>query len=110
MKANFSIERRLFVENLNKGKKLYSEIIEKIRKKALAKGKIFYSEEALFNMKKNSSSVILYNLNNTIFGKYSSITEVPNVINYSPKIISRALKRDKKILKRRFIVKYKKSK
>ena len=107
MRDNYSLERRLFIRNLNKGKKLSSETVEKIREKALTKGKVYYSEKALFNMKKKSKPVILYNLNNTVFGEYSSIREAANTINCSSKTISRALKTDKKILKRRFIVMYK---
>jgi len=107
MRANCSLERRLFIGNLNRDKKLSPETIEKIRVKALNKGKIIYSEKALANMKKKSKPVILYNFNNTIFGEYSSIREAANTINCSYKTISRALTTDKKILKRRFIVKYK---
>jgi group I intron endonuclease len=107
MRVNYSLERRLFIGNLNKGKKLPLETIEKIRKKALTKEKISYSEKAIFNMKKKSKPVILYNLNSTVFGEYSSIREAANAINCSSKTISRALRTDKKILKRRFIVMYK---
>lgn len=107
MRANYSLERRLFIGNLNKGNKLSSETVEKIRKKALTKGKVSYSEKALFNMNKKSKPIILYNLNNTIFGEYSSITEAANAINCSSKTINRALRTDKNILKRHFIVKYK---
>jgi group I intron endonuclease len=109
MKANYSLERRLFFGNLNKDKKLSLETIEKIREKALAKGKVRYSEKALLNMKKKKKSklVILYNLNNTVFGEYSSITEAANAVNCSSRTINRALKMDKKVLKRRFVVKYK---
>jgi group I intron endonuclease len=107
MKANYSLERRLFIGNLNRGKKLSLETIEKIREKALNKGKVYYSEKALLNMKKKSKPVILYNLNNTIFGEYSSIKEAANTINCSSRTVNRALRTDKNILKRRFIVKYK---
>jgi hypothetical protein len=58
-------------------------------------------------MKKKSKPVILYNLNNTVFGEYPSIVEAAKSINCDPKTIRRALKTEKKILKRRFIVKYK---
>jgi len=58
-------------------------------------------------MKKKSKPVILYNLNNTVFGEYPSIVEAAKSINCDPKTIRRALKTDKQILKRRFIVKYK---
>ena len=107
MKLNYSIERRERIGKLNRNKKLSLETIEKIRDKALSKKKIFYSDEALLNMKKKSKPVILYNLNNTVFGEYPSIVEAAKSINCDPKTIRRALKTDKQILKRRFIVKYK---
>lgn len=107
MKNAFSSERREFITNLNKGKKLSLETRDKIRIKALAKTRTNYFPEALLNTKKNSKGVILYNLNNTIFGEYPSIIEAAKDINCNPKTINRALKIEKKILKRRFIVKYK---
>lgn len=73
MKKNYSIQRREFIANLNKGKNLSFEIVEKIRGKALMRKKVNYSEKSLLNMKKNSKPIILYNLNNTIFGEYFSI-------------------------------------
>jgi group I intron endonuclease len=110
MKANFNLERRLFIGNLNKGNKLSPETVKKIKERALTKGKVSYSEKALLNMKKKSKPVILYNLNNTIFGEYSSITEAANAVDCSSRTINRALRTDKKMLKRRFIVNYKTSK
>jgi group I intron endonuclease len=107
MKANFNLKRRLFIGSLNKDNKLSLETVEMIREKALIREKVFYSEKALLNMKKKSKPVILYNLNNTIFGEYFSIKEAANSINCSSRTVSRALKTDKNILKRRFIVKYK---
>jgi len=107
MKVNYSLTCRELIDNLNKGKKLSVETIEKIRQKALTKGKVSYSKKTLLNMKKKSKPVMLYNLNNTVFGEYLSITEAAKSINCSVKTINRALKTDKKILKRRFIVKYK---
>ena len=107
MKLNYSIERRERIGKLNRNKKLSLETIEKIRDKALSKNKIFYSDEALLNMKKKSKPIIIYNLNNTVFGEYTSIVEAAKSINCDSKTIRRALKTEKKILKRRFIVKYK---
>jgi len=107
MKDAFSLKRREFITNLNKNKKLSVETIEKIRDKALLKEKINYSPEALLNMKKKSKPIILYNLNNTVFGEYPSIIKAAMDINCSYKTINRALKTEKKLLKRRFIVKYK---
>ena len=106
MKTNYSLERCEFIGNLNKGKKLSVETIEKIRQRVLIRSKVSYSEKALLNMKKKSKPVILYNLDNTVFGEYSSIVEAANSINCNVKTINRALRTDKKILKRRFIVKY----
>ena len=57
-------------------------------------------------MKKRSKSIILYNLDYTVFGEYPSIVEAAKYINCSEKTITRALNTEKKILKRRFIVKY----
>lgn len=107
MKNNYSLERRNQIGNLNKGKTLSLETIEKIREKALSKEKINYSEEALLKMKLKSKPLILYNLNHTIFGEYPSMVEAAKSIGCDPKTIRRALKTEKKILKRRFIVKYK---
>ena len=107
MKNNFSSERREFITNLNKGKKLSKETLEKMRGKAKTVEKISYSSEGLLNMKKNSKPIILYNLNNTVFGEYLSILEAAKNINCDPKTINRALKTEKKILKRRFFIKYK---
>jgi len=101
MKLNYSLERRLKIGNLNKGKNLSEETIEKMRNKSLTREKQCFSEQAILNMKKKSKSIILYNLNFTVFGEYSSITEAAKSIKCNEKTISRALKTEKKILKRR---------
>jgi group I intron endonuclease len=107
MRMNYSIYRRELIGKLNRNKKLSEEIILKIREKVLIRKKLSYSDQALLNMKKNSKAISLYNLDRTVFGEYSSIVEAAKSINCDPKTIRRALKTDKKILKRRFIVKYK---
>ena len=107
MKNNFSLDRREHITNLNKDKKLSLETIEKLKKSALTRKKFDYSEKSLLNMKRNSKPIILYNLNHTVFGEYASIIEAANSINCNAKTIRRALKTDKNILKRRFIVKFK---
>jgi group I intron endonuclease len=106
MKNNYSIERRERIGSLNRDKKLSKDTIDKIKEKALNKEKISYSNEALLNIKKNSKSIILYNLDYTVFGEYPSIVEAAKIINCSEKTIRRALISKSKILKRRFIVKY----
>lgn len=107
MKNNFTLERREFITYLNKGNKFSLETLEKLREKALTRGKINSSPEALLNMKRSYKPIVLHNLNNTVFGEYPSIIEAANNINCIPRTINRALKTKKKILKRRFIVKYK---
>lgn len=103
---NYSLERRNRIGNLNRGKNLSEEIIDKIREKSLNRDPISYSKEGLINMKKKSKPVILYNLNKTVFGEYSSIAQVATSINCSEKTVSRALQTEKKLLRRRFIVEY----
>lgn len=108
MKSNYSLERRLQIGNLNRNKTLRNETIEKIREKALSRDrtKIHLSEQSILNMKKNSKPIILYNLDRTVFGQYKSITEAAYSIKCSIKTIYRALKTDKNLLIKRFIVKY----
>lgn len=108
MKSNYSLERRLKIGDLNRGKNLSSEIINKMREKALSRDrtKINISEQSLLNMKKNSKPLILFNLDSTVFGEYNSITDTAKAINCSVKTINRALNTKKNLLKRRFIVKY----
>jgi group I intron endonuclease len=108
MKTNYSSYRRELIGSLNKGKNLSEETKNKMREIALMRKKITFSNQALLNMKKKSKSIILYNLDRTIFGEYPSIVEAAKSINCCVKTIIRALKTDKKMLKRRFIVKYKK--
>ena len=107
MKTNYSLERRLRIGNLNRGNTFSPETLEKMRQKALSRNKVLYSEQALLNMKKKAKSIILYNLDFTVFGEYFSITEAAKSINCSVKTINRALRSEKNILKRRFIVKLK---
>lgn len=106
MKANYSQERRNKIGLLNRGKTLSltwgPETIEKIRDKALIREKPNYSEQALLDTKKISKPVILYNLDSTVYGEFSSIVEAAKSAGCSEKTIRRALKTEKKILKRRW--------
>lgn len=108
MKSNYSLERRLQIGNLNKGKNLSPEIIKKIREKALSidRSQINLSDQSILNMKKKSKPIIIFNLDYTVFGEYNSITDAAFAINCNVKTIRRALQTEKKLLKRRFIVKY----
>ncbi len=101
MKSNYSQERRDRIGSLNKGKNLSLETIEKLKYKTLIRDKLNYSEQAKFNMKKNSKPIILYNLDRTVYGEYSSIVEAARFLRCSEKTIRRALKTEKKLLKRR---------
>jgi hypothetical protein len=56
-------------------------------------------------MKKRSKPIILYNLDRTVYGEFPSLTEAAKTVGCEIKSISRALKTEKKILKKRFIVK-----
>ena len=109
MKAEYSQERREKIGNLNRGKSLLSSTKEKLRKIALTRDKRIYSDEAILNMKREatkSKPIILYNLDYTVYGEFSSIVEAAKSIGCSEKTIRRAFKTDKQILKRRWIVKY----
>jgi len=110
MRASYSHERREAIGNLNKGKTLSEETKNKIRKSALSRVKPTFSlqEKALSNMRKKSKPIILYNINdNTVYGEFNSIAEAASVINCNVKTIRRSLQTDKKILLRRWIVKFK---
>ena len=46
----------------------------------------------MLNVKKNSKSLLLYNLNNTVYEEYPSIIEAAKYLNCYEKTITRALK------------------
>jgi len=52
----------------------------------------------------NTRPVVLYNLDRTVYGKYSTILEAANAINCDEKTIRRALKTEKKFVKKQWIV------
>ena len=91
------------IGNLNKGKKLSPETIERIREKALIRPAM--SEETKSKCITNTRPVVLYNLNRTVYGKYSTILEAAKAIDCSEKTIRRALQTEKKLVKRQWIVK-----
>jgi hypothetical protein len=74
---------------------------ENIRKAALTRVKPIYSEEALANVRKSSKPIIVYNLDKTVYGEFSSITAGALSLRCSVKTINRAMNTPKKILKRR---------
>ena len=99
MKDIYSDERRERIGNLNKGKSLSPETIEKMRQKALLRPAMF--DEIKKKCITNTIPIILYNLNGTIFGKYSTIIDAANAINCNEKTIRRALQTEKKLVKRK---------
>lgn len=106
MKANYSEERRMTIGNLNRDKSFSPVIIENMRQAALSRSKVIYSNEAILNMKKNSKAILVYNFDYTVYGEFPSITEAAKTLGCDQKTIRRALKTNKKILRRRWIVKY----
>jgi group I intron endonuclease len=107
MKNNYSNSRRELISNLNKDKLFSDETKEKMRQKALSREKRYFSPESLLNIKKRSKPLVLYNLDRTVYGEYPSVVEAAKSINCDQKTIRRALKSEKKLLKRRFFVEYK---
>lgn len=101
MKANYSEARRKQIGDLNRGKSLSLETIEAIRKSALTREKRNYTEQGILNMKKNSKSIIVKELNNTVYGEFNSIVETAEALNCSTKTIQRTLKSPSKLLKGR---------
>jgi group I intron endonuclease len=106
MKINYSADRRKRIGDLNRNKNLSETTRLKLRESALSRKNVSFSKQALLNMKKKSKPIILYNLDRTVFGEYPSIVEAARSINCDEKTIRRALTTEKKILKRRFIIKY----
>ena len=106
MKTNYSEARRAAIGNLNRGKTFSPESIEAMRKQALNRSQPIYSTEAILNMKKSSKALLVYNLDYTVFGEFSSITDASKSLGCDVKTIRRALQSPKSILRRRWIVKF----
>jgi group I intron endonuclease len=98
MKDLYSEARRERIGSLNKGKKLSPETIEKMRAKALNRPPM--SDETKQKCISHTRPVVLYNLNGTVYGKYSSILDAAKSINCGEKTIRRALKTEKKLVKK----------
>jgi group I intron endonuclease len=98
MKDLFSDARREMIGRLNRGKKLSKETIEKMRAKALNRPPM--SKETRQKCIGNTRPVILYNLNGTIYGQYSTTLEAAKALNCSDQTIRRSLKTAKKLVKR----------
>ena len=94
------------IGNLNRNKTLSTETVARIREKALNREKAIYSEKAIANMKKSSRAILVQNLDNSVHGKFVSVTETALNMNCSVKTISRSLKSPSRLLKKRWIVSY----
>lgn len=103
MKDIYSDARRERIGNINKGKKLSPETIEKMREKALNRPPMLDITKQKCIV--NTRPVVLYNLNGTIYGEYSTILDAAKSINCGEKTIRRALKTEKGLVKRQWIVK-----
>ena len=103
MKDIYTDARREMVGSLNRGKKLSPETIEKIRDKALNRSPMY--NETKKKCITHTRPVVLYNLNGTVYGEYSTILDAANSINCGEKTIKRALKTEKGLVKRQWIVK-----
>jgi len=100
LKDIYSNARRERVRNLNKGVKFSPETIEKMRAKALNRPLALRSDETKQKCITHTRPVVLYNLNGTVYGKYSSILEAAKSINCGEKTIRRALKTKKRLVKK----------
>ena len=98
MKDVYSDARRERIGSLNRGQKLSPETIEKMREKALNRPPM--SNETKKNCISNTRPIVLYNLNGTVYGKYITILEAAKSINCGEKTIRRALKTEKRLVKR----------
>jgi group I intron endonuclease len=98
MKDVFNDARREMIGSLNRDKKLSLETIEKMRAKSLNRPPM--SEETKKKCITNTRPVVLYNLNGTVYGEYSTILDAANSINCSEKTIISALKTAKGLVKR----------
>ena len=106
MKTNYSEERRTAIGLLNKGKMLSVSTIELMTQSALNRKKPLYSAEAVKNMQKKSKAILVYNLDYTVFGEFFSIKSASKSLGCNEKTITRALQSEKKMLRRRWIVKF----
>jgi group I intron endonuclease len=106
MKANYSLERRKRIGELNRGKTYSNETIEKMKNSALKRKPYNLSEEGKLNLQKRSKPLLVFNLNGTLYGEYQSLREAAANLNCSLKTISRCLKTEKKLLKRQWILKF----
>ena len=98
MKDIYNLARREQIGNLNKGKKLSPETIEKMRIKAL--NRPVRPLDTRDKYIKHTRPLVLYNLDGTVYGKYPTIIKAAEQINCREKTIRRALNTKKGLVKR----------
>jgi len=98
IKDSFNDVRREMIGSLNRGKKFYPETIDKMRQKALNRPPM--SDTTKNKCITNTRPVVLYNLNGTVYGEYSTILDAAKSINCGEKTIRRALKTEKGLVKK----------
>lgn len=85
MKDIYSDAIRQRIGNLNKGKKFSPETIEKMREKALNRPPMLDITKQKCIV--NTRPVVLYNLNGTVYGEYSTILDAAASINCGEKLL-----------------------
>ena len=114
MKAIYSEERRETIRTLIKDKNLDPSTIPLMRQADLNRTKPIYSPAFSLknkqgddnqNMTKNSKAILVYNLDYTVYGEFSSIVQASKDLGCDIKAIRRALNSPRGILRRRWIVK-----
>jgi len=103
MKDSFNDVRREMIGNLNRGKRFSPETIDKMRQKALNRPPM--SDRTKNKCITNTRPVVLYNLKGTVDGEYSTILDAAKSINCGEKTIRRALKTEKGLVKKQWVVK-----
>jgi hypothetical protein len=88
------------IGSLNRAKKLSSETIEKMKAKALNRPPMSDETETKKKCITNIRPIVLYNLNGTVYGEYTTILDAAKSINCGEKTIRRALKTEKGLVKR----------
>lgn len=101
MKNNYSMAHQIWIGNLNRNKGFPEETKEKIKNSALIRVKQTFSEKSLLSMKKRSKPIIVYNLDKTVYGNFTSISEAAERLNCSVKTITRSLSTEKKNVKKK---------
>ncbi len=103
MKDGFNNVRREIIGSLNRSTNISPETIDKMRQKAFNRPSM--SDKTKNKCITNTRPVILYNLNGTVYGEYSTILDAAKSINCGEKTIRRALNTKKGLVKRQWVVK-----